>query len=525
MKRAAARLWRSDSGSVAPIVAVSLFALIGAAGIGFDYTRMAAMHTELQDAADHAALAAAGQLDGKTNARSRATSAAQSLIANLALFSNDPNDTNGRAVTATGTNAVLFYQDKAKTTLADSDANANFVLITVDGKQAYYALTPVVSAFNSGAIVAKAFAGVASGICKVPPVMICNPAESSTNTDEMADFSAAAGTGLRLITGNADAPGNFGWLDTNFGNGANALAEALGYNVPPGDCSPVTGVTTKPGMSASVLSALNTRFDIFDNGNSTCPSQDGGTCSPSANTRKDLVCDSNNGTSCSNDKWSESPRPYRPTTVGALPSDGSGDPDLMGYPRDLCHAVPAGTTGACTITGNGTWDRDAYFRVNYGYANASAWMAGTGLPATATRYAVYQWELANKSVVVGGSAHGIGVPQALSGKNTGFGVPSTGRTGLTPGASTPDRRRISVAVLNCNALSVKGKTTNIPVAKWLDVFLVEPAFNRTGGSGSNKKTYTDQKEVYVEVIGQTINGNSGGVAGQVVRKDVPYLIE
>ena len=180
MKRAVRQLWKSESGSVAPIVAISLFALIGAAGIGFDYARMAGMHTELQDAADHAALAAAAQLDGKTNARSRATTAAQSLISNLALFSNDPNDTNGRSVTMGATNAIQFYQDKAKTTLATSDANAYYVLVTVDSKQAFYALTPVVAAFTSGQVAAKAFAGVASGICKVPPVMICNPQETST---------------------------------------------------------------------------------------------------------------------------------------------------------------------------------------------------------------------------------------------------------------------------------------------------------------------------------------------------------
>ena len=523
MRRAAQKLWKSESGSVAPIVAISLFALIGAAGIGFDYARMASLDTELQDAADQAALAAATQLDGKSDSITRATSAAQSLFTNNTRFANDGQ---ARGVTISG---LTFYVSYDQTNdiygTATTDATlAKVVKVTTAGREAFFALTPVVASIRSGSIVGSATAGVGQAICKVPPVMICNPSETATNTDELADFSVASGTGLKLVTGNADAPGNFGWLDTNFGNGANALAEALGYNTPPGDCAPITGVTTKPGMSASVLSALNTRFDIFDNGNSTCPSQDGGTCSPSANTRKDLVCDSNNGTSCSNDKWTESPKPYRPASVAALPSDGSADPDMMGYPRDLCHAVPAGTTGACGAVGNGTWDRDAYFRVNYGYANQSIWTAGTGLSATAKRYDVYQWELAHPSIVSNGSAHGISIPQALSGKNTGFGTPATGRAGLTPGGSTLDRRRISVAVLNCNALSVKGKTTQIPVAKWLDVFLVEPSYNRTGGSGANKATYTDQKEVYVEVIGTTSSGANGATSSQVIQRSVPYLI-
>ena len=61
------RYWRQlgghEGGAVAPIVALSLFGLIAAGGLAFDYARLAAMDTELQTAADQAALAAATQLD------------------------------------------------------------------------------------------------------------------------------------------------------------------------------------------------------------------------------------------------------------------------------------------------------------------------------------------------------------------------------------------------------------------------------------------------------------------------------
>ena len=523
MKRAARQLWKSQSGSVAPIVAISLFALIAAAGIGFDYSRMASLDTELQDAADQAALAAATQLDGKSDSITRATAAAQNLFANNARFANDGTS---RGIVISNFTFYVGYDQSADAygTVTTDPKLASVVKVTTAGREAFFALTPIVGAIRSGSLTGTATAGIGQAICKVPPVMICNPAETATNTDPLADFTAPTGTGLKLVTGNATAPGNFGWLESNIGNGASALAEALGYDSPPGTCSPIQGVTTKTGMNASVLSALNTRFDVFANGNSTCPSQDGGTCSPSANTRKDLVCQSANGTSCNNDNWSESAKPYRPTTVGALPSNGSADPDMMGYPRDMCHAVPAGTTGACGVTGNGSWDRDAYFRVNYGYSTTSPWTSGTGLPSTATRYQVYQWELSHPSVVVGGKSRGIAVPQTLTGKDTGFGTPATGRAGLTPGGANLDRRRISVAVLNCNALSVSGKTSNIPVAKWLDVFLVEPSYSRTGGNGSNKVAYTDQKEVYVEVIGTTGSGAEGTTNSQIVQRAVPYLI-
>ncbi|HEY1145056.1 MAG TPA: pilus assembly protein TadG-related protein, partial [Allosphingosinicella sp.] len=118
-------LWHDRRGAVAPTVALSLIGLIAAGGIAFDYARMASLDTELQNAADQAALAAAGQLDGKTGARTRGISAAQTLVANITYFANDGG---GRAVTVP---TITFFEDKAKTTVATSDAGANFVEVTV----------------------------------------------------------------------------------------------------------------------------------------------------------------------------------------------------------------------------------------------------------------------------------------------------------------------------------------------------------------------------------------------------------
>ncbi|WP_157846822.1 pilus assembly protein TadG-related protein [Sphingobium fuliginis] len=89
MSRARKSLLQSTGGAVAPTVALSLFALIAAGGIAFDYARLAGMDSELQSAADQAALAAASQLDGATGACSRAANAARNLIANSSRFAND----------------------------------------------------------------------------------------------------------------------------------------------------------------------------------------------------------------------------------------------------------------------------------------------------------------------------------------------------------------------------------------------------------------------------------------------------
>lgn len=498
----------SENAAVAPVVALSLFGLIAVGGIAFDYSRMATLDSELQAAADQAALAAASQLDGKTGTCSRAANAAVNLVANNTLFANETGA--ARAITldlettCDATGKIKFWQDQDKKAAATKDENAKFVEVTVNTRQAFFALTPIVGMISSGALSGTAFAGLQSAVCKVPPVMMCNPDDPGST-----DFNPSSGVGLKLITGDASAPGNFGFLDTKAysGNGTPELKTLLGYDTPPGDCSTTTGVDLKTGNRPEVMDALNTRFDIP--GSQDCPqnvqnSGIYGSCSASANTRKDLVM---SGNSCN---WVESDNPYRPDTPAALTS---GYPDVMGYPRDLCHAVKQGSQ-TCGVVGNGTWDRDAYFKVNYGWDTAS-WQSNTGLGDNAKRYDVYLWELNHKNV----GGHGIGVKQSVGGKDA-YGTPQC-KSAITPSATSPDRRRISVAVINCKSLSLNGSEKGVSVLKWLDVFLVEPSVAR--GKGKNK--FTTKDEVYVEVIGPTSSGTAGSTVGQVTRRDVPYLIE
>jgi hypothetical protein len=51
--------------------------------------------------------------------------------------------------------------------------------------------------------------------------------------------------------------------------------------------------------------------------------------------------------------------------------------------------------------------------------------------------------------------------------------------------------------------------------KWVELFLVEPSLQRDR---------TDANDVYAEFIGETQLG-AGQTAGQVVRRDVPYLVK
>jgi Flp pilus assembly protein TadG len=147
-------LLKQFRGAVAPTVALSLFALIGIGGIAFDYARLASMDTELQNAADQAALAAASQLDGEVGAMARANAAAQSLLTNQTRFANDNVGAD------IGDISLTFYTgyDRVADTfgaIATTDAEAKVVSVSIGGREAFYALTPVVVDHGGGSCRAR----------------------------------------------------------------------------------------------------------------------------------------------------------------------------------------------------------------------------------------------------------------------------------------------------------------------------------------------------------------------------------
>lgn len=516
MLEPASRLIADRSGAVAATVALSLAALIAVGGVAFDYARLAAMDTELQDAADHAALAAATQLDGTGSARDRATQAAELLITNQTKFARTDTD-HTRDV---GIAQVTFYSDyisAASNIPATGDDDANFVQVKVDTRTAEYALTPIVGAFY-GSLDAKAVAGVGSAVCGVVPFFICSPSEPSTNTDLQLPVTIAPGTGIKMLEGgDQKGPGNFGFL-AYLGQGASNLEEALSADSLKSECvsaNAATSVVTEPGQKESVFDGINNRFDM----DGACKSPP---CSPSTNERKDFVRQVG---SCN---WKENPaddtnyqqRRYRPTDL--TPLTATKTPEFMGHPRDMCHAFSstANCPGSTGLIGDGNWDRAAYFRSNHPSLD---WVNTEGLGAGVTRYQTYLWEAED-------AANRLGPQLSSTSGWRAYGTPQTGvckPPGIAPNVNGIDRRRLTAAVVNCRAYGkINGRKT-IPVAAYIDVFLVEPSKERNTCDGKTslcKTKITNLDDIYAEVIGASGTGEGGGTP-QITRRDVPYLIE
>ncbi|MHA6334645.1 pilus assembly protein TadG-related protein [Qipengyuania sp. CAU 1752] len=510
------------SAAIAATYALSMFVLVAIAGVAWDWTRMTAMDSELQNAADQAALAAATQLDGKVDAIDRATLAASNLVRNGSLMSND-GGTYDLAV-----QSLVFFDGYNQTTdtfgpVTTDDDDARAVTVTIAPREAVYTMTPVVGLIRSGEVIAQASATLGSAICNTPPVMLCNPLE-----DDGLDFNPAnyIGRGLKLITDNDNgAPGNFGFLANGDATGAANLAAALGYDDPPGNCVPGNGVTTEPGLKDVVFNALNTRFDISVNGANTCP---GGAanCTAAPISRKNLVKKTTNGANCgiTGQGWQQPAvgtryiAPFDATTQQArmMNSGERAAVKVIGHPRDLCHAWSE--AGNCAVDsygviGTGTWDRDAFFQVNY--PTVGAWSTvvpdadGNGI---ITRYEVYLWETER---YFAGQLTNAEKHQS-DGSNWATATP------ICRGEGTAARRTITAAVINCQAEGVQGRTPDVDVAHWVELFLVEPSFTRRV-AGSSSAKLTDANDVYVEVV-RAVDVGGDGSTGEVVRRDVPYLI-
>lgn len=459
--------FRSDSrGSIGPLYALALFALIGIAAVGFDFGRLVALHSELQNAADQAALAAATQLDGQDDAMTRARNAANTTFASaVSPYANETriaDDGAGRPITSL---SFTFFEDYAndqpgaQLTSDAQGAQASVVKVTVNARRVYYALTPVVGAFTSGDVNADAMAMLKRAVCRLPPIMVCV---------DRNDFPKPSdeGRGLRMrwrSSSDVDplAPGNFGFLDLYKEHDSQY---ELGENKEYADCAKVENVTTEPGFRTTETPALNTRFDMYKN---PLFCRGNGDFCPAENTRKNQVLVEKKKIQTAT---ADPPLPGQVPQCGNYDSRSDWQPNAAvgNFAFDDCFS-----SGTCTYLGDGTWNIGAYLAANHPGVTPSDFAKGT-------RFEIYKWELEDPANRLAPRlvAQSVTEPKKKGAvwereytNYCAYPQPVFGAA-LPPTSARKDRRILTVAAINCRDLNGRSP---VNILGWMDVFLIGPA--------------------------------------------------
>jgi len=464
----AKRFWNDTGGVILPYVTMMLVVIVGVSVLALDGARYMSLQTQLQNGADALALAGAAELDRLPTSIIRATDAINNLVTNSSLLGSGPdrNVQVGRirflsSLPARDSDPILPGN------LTSDPTQAAFVEVTVEP----IGLPTILPAsFFGGSNIlragAQAVAGFDQVVCDFTPLFVCNPFEMQGMSYEQATQALVnagndpAGqrklirlTGAQKRSG-PPGPGSFGYAIPTTGslpanacgpNAGGGIGQAIAMSRPP-MCLRLSGVNLQPGKDQDALDGLNTRFDIYTNGFTSCKAN----YFPDLNVRKGY-------TTAGNVNW-----------CNAEPSGANwpiADANAAPLPVDQNMVVmTTDNNGQLTPTldpkvavGNGTWDCADYWSVAH-YAGPGKRLAPPGCTGSAaiSRYSVYQYELNYISDRSPGAE--IGAPHCNA-----------------PGVS--NRRILNAAIINCSSspVPVRSDARNVPVAGFGKFFLTLPA--------------------------------------------------
>src|SRR5687768_709167 len=262
-------LLRDDRGGVAVFGAMVALTAIGAGAVAVDVGRMTVLRSQMQNAADARAMAAAVQLDGRDGAQNRARAVAEDVMIHGSAIPEDDHEIQVAA--------VEFYSQYTPTKVAaTSDQDAVFVEVVLEARQVDYLFEPVLDLISGGdgdqgSIVTFAAAGPDPFICHAPPLMICDYGDKGGGVHSWDDDlrnPIHVGKQVRLKeqgSGGTWAPGNFGLLALPDGSsGASDLEAALAALLPE-DCYELDVTTATGSKTQKIVDAMNARFDLTGN--------------------------------------------------------------------------------------------------------------------------------------------------------------------------------------------------------------------------------------------------------------------
>ena len=255
------RNWQK--GAVAIIVALSLPVLIGMAGLALDLGKLYVTKTELQNAADACALAAAVELDGTDSQFAKAESVGIAVgELNKSFFQSGFVKFAAEDAVKFATSLNGSYLTKTAASGSGAPADYKFVQCSANRADVPNYLIPVLGVLgstvaSSSDIAAAAIASNRPGqtTCALP-IGICSSAVTN---------STPIGTWLEgtLSGGNGDG-GSYKWVDFSAPNGgAKELAEILnGKSGQECNLDPISEDVEQMGAITSLNDDYNTRFGI-----------------------------------------------------------------------------------------------------------------------------------------------------------------------------------------------------------------------------------------------------------------------
>ncbi|PBB39565.1 hypothetical protein CK221_01720 [Mesorhizobium sp. WSM3868] len=483
MLRTIREFWNDQRGIAMILVAIMLPVLVGFALVTIDMSRATGLHNDLQKGVDALALAAAAELDGRSDSITRANRAVTNLLANRTLFSTAGDHQLALAdVTVTYLTGIPA-SDNTRLSAAGVDSNGvnwastdpkavSFAEVTVnpsgltDGAGAFATIFP--ASFNGGSdtmdIDPQAVAGFTQSICETVPIFMCNPFETATPaTSKTIQQAFASGDTysreFRILKVDSNpGPGNFGLIDNNLTSVRDAIAMGTA-----GTCYQRDKLTTKTGVTLGQVNAgLNVRFDIYSS--SLSKYNKDWNYRPASNVRKGADKTSN----CN--KFTAA-------------TDGSA----MGLPAGTNYNSSTGMSDP--ISAQSFWS--TYWSINHNGAaypsipSASYPTGDTTHPAS--RYDVYKYEISHS--LVGDKSPS---PSKESGTPSCF-------KGDTPTAD-PDRRLLNMAIVDCiaNQSKINGHIQLKPDG-YASIFVNSPV-QKQDNTKSDEDSTAAEKPISLEIV-------------------------
>jgi Flp pilus assembly protein TadG len=281
----------SERGSTMIMTAILMLGLLMCVGLCIDISRLYMTHTELKNAADAAALAAARELNSGTSGIDNAVTRANAIVNNYGL--------NPTAVTILAVEFAVnlngTYVNAA--TARNAPTNIRFVRVTTAAVSTTMLFSSAAlggSLSNTGQSVAGMSVGL-NTICDFFPVAVAltdiNPAPNTTMT---LTFTQGTNNSATLVDKNyivlevPDINGNGSPETAVLSAGLTSICQKLNVNVP----FHMTPSANQNNGPRQITDGINTRFNIYANGygNALVPS----TYPPDSNVQENITFDQYN---------------------------------------------------------------------------------------------------------------------------------------------------------------------------------------------------------------------------------------